>query len=74
MSAVRNLGVSRIILHRLLLAIGRPSVHPFGSPRAVEYLVHYACAHFFAEAMSTWLCLVHNTRMHNTRRLTYAHN
>jgi hypothetical protein len=50
---MRNIGVTRIMYHRFLLAIGRHSEHPFGSARAVEYLVHYACADFLAEGMGT---------------------
>jgi hypothetical protein len=52
-SAMRNVGVSRILHHRLMLAVGRHSEHPFGSPRAVEYVVHHACADFLAEGMGT---------------------
>jgi hypothetical protein len=53
MSAVRNVGASRIIYHRSRLAIGRPSDHPFGTPGDVEYVVHYVCADFLAEGMGT---------------------
>jgi hypothetical protein len=52
-SAFRNAGVKRILLHRLKLKMGLKSVHPFQSREVIEKIVQYACADSLAEIMGT---------------------
>jgi hypothetical protein len=56
MSLLRNVGVTRILLHRLRLALGWNTAHPFGTREAIERTVYYACADSLAEIMGT-LCV-----------------
>jgi hypothetical protein len=52
-SAFRNAGVKRILLHRLKLKMGFKSVHPFQSREVIEKIVQFACADSLAEIMGT---------------------
>lgn len=52
-SLVRNLGVTGIVWHRLMCALGREnaSEHPFGSRRSMKTVLHRAVADSIAELM-----------------------
>ena len=69
---LRNIGLSRVMLHHLMRVLKRPSEHPFGSRHAVDHIVHYTCADFLAEIMGT-LAVFGNSNAHTyTRTRTHT--